>query len=344
MDDYAAVDDLPDDGRSARYLDDADAGPCGQCDNCTGASLAIDLAPAVVRDAVDVPALDRSSSSSPASSCPTGSGSRPTASRVRPGARRCGATAGGASLVRRGRLVTGRFDDQLVDAAADLIRRAVEARSVPDVGDVRAVAAQSRRCVADFARPAGRRARAALRGGGGQGARHRTAEDRCTTARSSTATSGARSRCRGRRPAGPGAPRRRPRRLPVDDHRHRLEAARRRVRAGLPVRPGRHRGTVDVSMSREPGVSSGDPCTVLLVEPVGDRRAPAAEGVGVLAALRSDRWTVRRASLLGQPDERSRQRARAGPRSGPARRRTARTGDGHRLRARSASTSPASRR
>ena len=35
------------------FLDDADSGPCGICDNCTGESLAIELDPALVERAAD---------------------------------------------------------------------------------------------------------------------------------------------------------------------------------------------------------------------------------------------------------------------------------------------------
>ena len=103
-------------------------------------SLAIDLDPAVVQEAVEF-LRSPTSPSSPASSCPTerrdqGRARRPEAGR----ALAVWGDGGWGSLVREGRRETGRFDDQLVDASATLIRRRWKPDPVPDVGDVRAVA------------------------------------------------------------------------------------------------------------------------------------------------------------------------------------------------------------
>jgi ATP-dependent DNA helicase RecQ len=104
------------------YLDDVSGGPCGVCDVCTGVSLGVDLPPAAVDDAVrhlrssDLVIESRKQ--------------LPDRSRI-PLDRRTGVgrvlsvwgDGGWGGLVREGREETGRFDDRLVTAAADLVRR-----------------------------------------------------------------------------------------------------------------------------------------------------------------------------------------------------------------------------
>ena len=104
------------------YLDDVSGGPCGRCDLCTGTSLAVALPPAEVEDAVrhlrsaDLVIETRKQ--------------LPDRSRI-PADRRSSTgrvlsvwgDGGWGGLVREGREVTGRFDDRLVAAAADLVRQ-----------------------------------------------------------------------------------------------------------------------------------------------------------------------------------------------------------------------------
>jgi len=105
-----------------RYLDDPAGGPCGRCDVCTGTSLALDLPEGVVQEAVaflrstDVVVESRKQ--------------LPNRQRIPIDRQPCPGRAlsvwgdgGWGSLVRRGKQVTGRFDDRLVEAAVDLIRR-----------------------------------------------------------------------------------------------------------------------------------------------------------------------------------------------------------------------------
>ena len=104
------------------YLDDPAGGPCGQCDVCTGTSLALDLPPEVVQDAV---AFLRSTDVvvEPRRQLPDRK-RIPVDRQAGPGrALSIWADGGWGSLVRRGKQVTGRYDDRLVDAAADLIRK-----------------------------------------------------------------------------------------------------------------------------------------------------------------------------------------------------------------------------
>ena len=103
-----------------RYLDDSAGGPCGRCDVCTGSSLAIDLPAAVVQDAIG---FLRSTDVVIESRKQLPNRQRiPAERQPSPGrALSVWGDGGWGSLVRRGKQVTGRFDDQLVAAAADLI-------------------------------------------------------------------------------------------------------------------------------------------------------------------------------------------------------------------------------
>ena len=102
------------------YLDDADSGPCGICDNCSGQSLAIDLDPELIDRAADF----------------IRSGERiiesrkqlPNRSKIAPDhvlqfgrVLALWEDGGWGNLVSEGRRA-GRFDDQLVAASAALIR------------------------------------------------------------------------------------------------------------------------------------------------------------------------------------------------------------------------------
>jgi ATP-dependent DNA helicase RecQ len=102
------------------YLDDADTEPCGLCDRCTGDSLAIELDPARVQTAIEFlrsPII----TIEPRKRLPVRgvikAEQRPETGR----ALAVWGDGGWGSLVRRGRVETGRFDDQLVDASAVLI-------------------------------------------------------------------------------------------------------------------------------------------------------------------------------------------------------------------------------
>ena len=103
------------------YLDDHDPEPCGICDNCTGASLDRSFAPAVVQQAID---FLRTSERriEPRKQFPDGK--RIAAEyRIEDGrALTRWGDGGWGRLVRVGKQQDGRFDDQLVVAARDLIR------------------------------------------------------------------------------------------------------------------------------------------------------------------------------------------------------------------------------
>ncbi len=105
-----------------RFLDDIAQQPCGICDICTGDRLPVDLDPRDVREAAEhIRASEHSI--------------QPR--KLIPGAGRIGpdrilqvgralsvwGDGGWSGLVRRGRQTDGRFDDRLVSAAAQLIRR-----------------------------------------------------------------------------------------------------------------------------------------------------------------------------------------------------------------------------
>ncbi len=105
-----------------RYLDDPAGGPCGQCDVCTGTSLATALPPAALRDAVSY-LRSTDITIEPRRQLPDRRRIPPDRQAGPGRALSAWADGGWGDLVRRGKLVTGRFDDLLVGAAADLIRR-----------------------------------------------------------------------------------------------------------------------------------------------------------------------------------------------------------------------------
>ena len=102
-------------------LDDTTGEPCGICDNCTGDSLAIPFDPATVQNAVDH--LRRAGRAiEPRKQIP-GGGRIAADRRLEPGhALSVWGDSGWGRLVRAGKQELGRFDDQLVSAAGDLIR------------------------------------------------------------------------------------------------------------------------------------------------------------------------------------------------------------------------------
>jgi ATP-dependent DNA helicase RecQ len=102
------------------YLDDAGTEPCGLCDRCTGESVALRLDPAQVQRAIEFlrsPII----TIEPRKRLPVRgvikAEQRPETGR----ALAVWGDGGWGSLVRRGRVETGRFDDQLVAASAGLI-------------------------------------------------------------------------------------------------------------------------------------------------------------------------------------------------------------------------------
>jgi ATP-dependent DNA helicase RecQ len=104
-----------------RCLDDAAAAPCGRCDVCTGTSWAIDLSPSAVQEAVE---YLRSTDVviEPRKKLPD---NQRIPEERQPGVGRALSVwgdGGWGSLVRRGRQETGRYHDQLVVAAAGLVR------------------------------------------------------------------------------------------------------------------------------------------------------------------------------------------------------------------------------
>ncbi len=103
------------------YLDDGTKKPCGICDNCTGSGFEVQPDPATVQRAVDH--LRRAERIiEPRQRLPVG-GSIPIDRRHEPGrALSVWGDGGWGNLVRTGKQTTGRFDNQLVGAAADLIR------------------------------------------------------------------------------------------------------------------------------------------------------------------------------------------------------------------------------
>jgi ATP-dependent DNA helicase RecQ len=110
-----------------RYLDDPAGGPCGRCDVCTGTSWALDLPPDVVQDAIE---FLRSTDVMVEARKQLPDRKRiPVERQASPGrALSLWGDGGWGNLVRRGKQVTGRFDDRLVQASVDLIRR----RWLPD--------------------------------------------------------------------------------------------------------------------------------------------------------------------------------------------------------------------
>ena len=103
------------------YLDDTTGEPCGICDNCTDESLAIPFDPATVQNAVDH--LRRAGRAIGPRKLLPGQGGIATDRRLEPGqALSVWGDSGWGRLVRAGKQELGRFDNQLVSAAEDLIR------------------------------------------------------------------------------------------------------------------------------------------------------------------------------------------------------------------------------
>ncbi len=112
-----------------QQLDDPPTGPCGICDNCAGRRFGHDPEVAVIAEASDQ-LLHSHIEVEPRRQWPTGlgepSGKIPEAERAEPGW--CLASWGGAGwgeLIRDGKQTSGRFDDRLVDALAELVREKV---------------------------------------------------------------------------------------------------------------------------------------------------------------------------------------------------------------------------
>ncbi len=104
------------------YLDDYSSEPCGICDNCTGDSVDLTFQPSEVQRAVDF-LRSQDLPIKPRKQFPNGT-------RISLDQQLDGGwilarwrDAGWGNLVRSGKQVHGEFDDQLVDASADLIKR-----------------------------------------------------------------------------------------------------------------------------------------------------------------------------------------------------------------------------
>ena len=104
------------------YLDDDSSEPCGICDNCTGDSVDLTFQPSEVQRAIDF-LRSQDLPIKPRKQFPNGT-------RISPDQQLDGGwilarwrDAGWGNLVRSGKQVHGEFDDQLVDASADLIKR-----------------------------------------------------------------------------------------------------------------------------------------------------------------------------------------------------------------------------
>jgi ATP-dependent DNA helicase RecQ len=107
-------------------LDDPAASACGRCERCTGSALPTTVASELVASAVEHLRW-QTLEIQPRARWPAGlagvSGALPAALRAEPGrALSIFADAGWGSLVRTGKLRDGRFADQLVAAAAQLVR------------------------------------------------------------------------------------------------------------------------------------------------------------------------------------------------------------------------------
>lgn len=101
-------------------LDDPDLTPCGICDLCRGPALSVEVDQTVAIEA-SLFVRRRPITIEPRKRWPHG-GAIAAASRVEGGRALCRWRDGGwGDLVRRGKQVDGRFDDQLVHALADLV-------------------------------------------------------------------------------------------------------------------------------------------------------------------------------------------------------------------------------
>jgi ATP-dependent DNA helicase RecQ len=103
-------------------LDDPHPSPCGVCDTCVGGLSPVALDPALVREAVDF-VRSRPLTIEPRKQSATGS-RLPADDQILEGrALSRWGDAGWGGQVRRNREVDGRYDDELVDALADLVRQ-----------------------------------------------------------------------------------------------------------------------------------------------------------------------------------------------------------------------------
>lgn len=103
------------------FLDDHDPDPCGTCDNCAGESMDRTFDPAVVQQAVDF--LRKSERIiEPRKQLPDGKRIALDERLEEGRALAVWGDGGWGRLVRSGKQQDGRFDDQLVKAARDLIR------------------------------------------------------------------------------------------------------------------------------------------------------------------------------------------------------------------------------
>jgi len=104
------------------YLDDQAAGPCGDCDNCLGDRMSVDLRPTVRQQAEEY-VSGAVHPIEPRKMIP-GSGRISPERLLQPGRSLAAwGDEGWSELVRRGKYEEGRFDDRLVEASARLIRR-----------------------------------------------------------------------------------------------------------------------------------------------------------------------------------------------------------------------------
>ncbi len=105
-----------------RCLDDPSPVPCGICDNCTGKTMMIDLDPIVVQEAVTF--LRRGAHTIvPRKRLHSGSSIAADLQLVEGRALSRWADGGWGNLVRSGKQNDGRFDDRLVRASVELIRK-----------------------------------------------------------------------------------------------------------------------------------------------------------------------------------------------------------------------------
>jgi ATP-dependent DNA helicase RecQ len=104
------------------FLDDPSGDPCGVCDRCTGENLAVSFEPAVIQRAVEflrAPIIEIEARQRLPKGGTISRDRRPQTGR----ALAIWGDGGWGALVRDGHEVTGRFDELLVDASADLIAR-----------------------------------------------------------------------------------------------------------------------------------------------------------------------------------------------------------------------------
>ena len=104
------------------YLDDHSTEPCGICDNCNGDSMDLTFQPSEAQRAVDF-LRSQDLPIKPRKQFPDGTRISPDQQLNEGWILARWRDAGWGSLVRSGKQDHGEFDDQLVDASADLIRR-----------------------------------------------------------------------------------------------------------------------------------------------------------------------------------------------------------------------------